>query len=98
MATVTHICALDHVAKILGEDLELLEAIVWHDDNLTYGSIISVYTGPDQTITALTDDGIGELSDMLRDARRSPQHWSDFLKDFVDDPDIIARVKENGPR
>ena len=98
MATVTHICALDHVAKILGEDLELLEAIVWNDDNLTYGSIISVYTGPDQTITALTDDGIEELSDMLRDARRSPQHWSDFLKDFDDDPDIIARVKENGPR
>ena len=42
MATVTHICALDHVAKILGEDLELLEAIVWNDDNLTYGSIIMV--------------------------------------------------------
>ena len=38
------------------------------DDNLTYGSIISVYTGPDDTITAMTDDGIDELKDMLRDA------------------------------
>jgi hypothetical protein len=38
--------------------VELLEAIVWNDDNLTYGSIISVYTGPDETITALTDDGV----------------------------------------
>jgi hypothetical protein len=31
-------------------ELELLEAIVWNDDDLTYGSIISVYTGPDETI------------------------------------------------
>ena len=98
MATVTQVYALDYVAKILGEDLELLEAIVWNDDNLTYGSIINVHTGTDEAITALTDDGIEELRDMLRDARRSPQHWSDFLKDFVDDPDILARVKKNGPR
>ena len=61
MATVTQICALDYVAKILGEDLELLEAIVWNDDNLTYGSIISVHTGPDEAITALTGDGVEEL-------------------------------------
>jgi hypothetical protein len=69
MAAVTHVCTLDYVAKMLGEDPELLEAIVYNDDNLTYGSIITVYTGPDDTITALTDDGIGELKDMLRDAR-----------------------------
>ena len=50
MATVTHICTLDYVAKMLGEDPELLEAIVYNDDNLTYGSIISVYTGPDEAI------------------------------------------------
>lgn len=37
MATVTHICTLDYVAKMLGEDPELLEAIVYNDDNLTYG-------------------------------------------------------------
>lgn len=98
MATVTHVCALDHVAKILGEDLELLEAIVWNDDNLTYGSIISVHTGPDEAITALTDDGIEELTEMLAEARRSPEEWTSFLNAFVDDPDIIARVKEKGPR
>ena len=27
---------------MMGEDLELLEAIVCNDDNLTYGSIITV--------------------------------------------------------
>ena len=44
-ATVTHVCTLEYVAKMLGEDPELLEAIVYNDDNLTYGAIISVYTG-----------------------------------------------------
>lgn len=98
MATVTHVCTLAYVATMLGEDIELLEAIVWNDDNLTYGSIISVYTGPDESITALTDDGIEELTNMLADARRSPEDWNSFLSDFVSDPDIIARVKEKGPR
>ena len=45
MATVTHVTILEHVAKMLGEDQELLEAIVYNDDNMTYGNIVSVYTG-----------------------------------------------------
>jgi len=49
-------------ARILGSDSELLEAIVYNDDNLSYGAIISVYTDSDETITALTDDGIDELN------------------------------------
>ncbi len=69
MATVTHVCPLDYIARMLGEDPELLEAIVYNDDNLSYGSNISVYAGPDDTITALTDDGIDALKDMLRAAR-----------------------------
>lgn len=98
MAAVTHVCTIEHVAKMLGEDLEMLEAIVENDDNLSYGAIISIYTGSEEGITALTDDGIDELKDMLHDAHRSPDAWRGFLEDFVADPDIIARVKENGPR
>ena len=98
MATVTQVYAITYVATMLGEDPEMLEAIVSNDDNLSYGAIISVHTDADEAITALTDDGIGELRDMLVDARRSPQHWRDFLEHFVADPEIIARVKENGPR
>jgi transposase len=96
--TPRHVCTIDHVAEMLGEDLEMLEAIVENDDNLSYGAIISVHTGSDEGITALTDDGIDELKDMLHDARRSPDTWSAFLKDFVADLDVIARVKKNGPR
>ncbi|MCI4592555.1 hypothetical protein MOK15_21080 [Sphingobium sp. BYY-5] len=93
MATVTHIRTLDYVATMLGEDVELLEAIVWNDDNLTYGTIISVYTGPDEAVTALTDDGVEELGDMLRNARLTTQAWYDFLDAFVDDPELAARFK-----
>ena len=74
MATVTHVCTIDYVAQMLGEDPELLEAIVYNDDNLAYGAIISVYTGPDETITALTDDGIEELQDMLRAAHMTTEN------------------------
>lgn len=94
MATVTHVTTIDHVARILGEDKELLEAIVYNDDNMTYGSIISVYTGTEEVITALTDDGISEIKDMLAAARQSTKDWHDFLKAFVSDPDVIARVKD----
>jgi hypothetical protein len=98
MATVTHVFTIDYVAELLEEDVELLRAIIRNDDNLTYGSIISVVTGDDETITALTDDGVDELRQMLSDAHRSPETWNNFLKDFVDDEELIARVKAKSPR
>jgi len=98
VATVTSVCTIKYVAELLNEDLEMLEAIIENDDNLSYGAIVSVYTGDDESITALTDDGIEELKDMLRDARQSQKDWISFLECFVEDPDVIARVKENGPR
>ena len=98
MATVTHVCTLDYVARMLGEDPELLEAIVYNDDNLSYGAIISVYTGPDDTVTALTDDGIDELKDMLRDARITTETWHAFLDDLVDDTELVARIKAQSLR
>ncbi|OWY09306.1 hypothetical protein B6V73_19945 [Thioclava sp. JM3] len=98
MATVTHACTIDYVAKILGEVRELLEAIVSNDDNLTYGDIISVYTSSEEAITALTDRGIEELRDMLTAARITPETWHEFLDDFVHDADLVARIKAQSPR
>ena len=93
MATVRHVFMLDYVAEILGEHPDLIDAIVSNDDNLTHGSIISVIFAPDDHRTALTDDGIDELRDMITTARRSPDEWDQFLEDFVDDPDVIKTVK-----
>ena len=83
---------------MLDEDVELLEAIVYNNDNLTYGSIISVYVGPDETITALTDDGIEELTDLIKAARLTTKTWYEFLDDFVDDTDLVLRIKAKSPR
>ena len=98
MATITYVRTIKFVAEVLEEDLELLQAIVSNDDNLSYGSIITVYTGDDESITALTDDGMAELEQMLSDARRSPQKWNDFLDSFVDDEQLVARIKAKPPR
>ncbi len=98
MATITHVHTLAYVAEMLGEDVELLQAIIWSGDNLTYGAIITVYTGPDETIAALTDHGVDELSDMLREARRTTQAWHCFLDNFVDDPELATRFKAQPPR
>lgn len=98
MATVTYVRTIKFVAEILEEDPELLQAIVSNDDNLSYGSIITVYTGDDESITALTDDGMEELEQMLSHARRSPEEWHDFLDSFVDDKKLVARIKANSPR
>jgi hypothetical protein len=98
MSTVGQVYTLKYVATLLGEDLEMLEAIVSNDDNLTYGSIVSVCTGPDESITSLTDDGVDELCRMITCARRSPAEWDEFLESFVGDQDIINRVKAQNPR
>lgn len=98
MATVTHVFSIDYVAKLLDEDSELLQAIVSNDDNLSYGSIISVYVEPDEAITSLTRDGIEELEQMLAHARRTADEWNDFLEAFVADQELIARIKANSPR
>ena len=98
MAAVTHVCTIDYVAKMLGEDVELLEAIISNDDNLTYGNIVSVYAGADETVTALTDDGIAELQDIIRDAGITTETWHEFLEDFVDYPELVVRIKAKSPR
>lgn len=97
MAAVTYVFTIEYVAELLEEDSELLQAIVSNDDNLSYGSIISVYTGPDEAITSLTRDGMEEL-EMLAHARRTANEWNDFLDAFVDDEELIARIKANSPR
>jgi len=98
MAVVTHVCTIGYVAKMLSEDVELLEAIISNDDNLTYGNIVSVYAGDDETVTALTDEGIAELKDMIRDARITTKTWHEFLDGFVDDAELAARIKARSPR
>jgi hypothetical protein len=98
MAAVTHVFMLEYVAEILGEHPELIDAIVANDDNLSYGSIITVSAGPDDHRSAITANGIDELRDLINDLRQSPEEWDDFLHSAIADPQIIATVKAWRPR
>jgi len=83
---------------MLNEDADLLCAIISNDDNLTYGNIVTVVTGEDQTTSALTEDGVDELTQMLVDARKSAAKWQEFLEFFIEDEEIVERVKTYSPR
>lgn len=98
MPTVRHVFTLDYVAGILDEHPDLINAIVSNDDNLSYGSIITVCAGPDNYLSAITDDGIDELRDLIADARRSPEEWDAFLRSVVDEPGTIENIKAHKPR
>ena len=38
------------------------------------------------------------LKDMIRDARITTKTWHEFLEDFVDDAELVARIKAKSPR
>lgn len=84
---------LKFVAKLLEEDVELLEAIVYNEDNLSDGCIITALDGEEEYITLLTADGIAELDDMISDARMTAEAWHEFLDSFVDAPEARERFK-----
>nr|WP_319484749.1 hypothetical protein [uncultured Cohaesibacter sp.] len=99
MAQTGYVLTLERIAEILDEDLEIIETIVANDDNLSFGSIVYVeMAAGNDSITALTADGVEELGLMLAGARSSQQEWNLFLADLVADPEIIARVKPKQPR
>ena len=56
------------------------------------------YTGTDKAITAVTDHGIEELTDMIRAAHTTTKTWHEFLDDFVEDADLVARTKAKSMR
>ena len=65
MGRTTSVYTITHVAKMLGENLELLEEIASNDDNLDYGDIVTIWTGDDETMTSFTDDGIDRSYDSI---------------------------------
>lgn len=98
MPVISRVFTLDYVANILGEHPDLIDAIVSNDDNLTYGSIITVCAGPEDYRTAITADAIDELRDLIADNRRSPEEWEFFLECVIYDPQTAEIVKARTPR
>jgi hypothetical protein len=69
MARVTHVTSIDHVAKMIGESVELIEVVSWNSDNIDYGEMIHVYDGTEEGITTFTDRGIESLQEFLAEVR-----------------------------
>lgn len=98
MARDTHIVAINHVATMISENVELLEQIAANSDNIDYGEMIYVSTGADEGITAFTRHGIESLQEFIADVRTSPGGIKQFLIDERCEPDIIKRIMEDEPR
>lgn len=98
MGRDTRIYAIGYVAKMIGENCELVEQIATNPDNIDYGEIIDVATGPDRSATAFTGRGIESLQAFIADVRTWPGGIRQLLIDQGCDPDIIERIMADEPR
>lgn len=95
MGRDTYVCAIDYVAKRIGENLELLEEIAGNPDNIDYGEMIDVVTGPDKAIIAFTSRGVENLQEFIADVRTSQGGMRQFLIEQNCDPAMIERIMAN---
>ena len=92
MARATHVYAIDHVAKMIGESRELIEVVSWNSDNIDYGEMIHVHDGTKEGITTFTDCGIESLQEFLADVRTWNGGIRQFLINQQCEPDVIERI------
>ena len=90
--------AIDYVAKLIGENLELLEEVASNSDNIDYGEMIKVMTGPDKAVTAFTRRGIESLQEFIAEVRTWQGGMRQYLSDEQCDPETIKRIMANEPR
>ena len=91
MARTTHVYTIDHVARRIGEDLELLREVASNSDNIDYGEMIHVHDGTEEGITTFTDRGIESLQEFLADVRT----WNGGTRRFPIDQQCEADVIEH---
>ena len=92
MARVTHVHALDEVARRIGENRELIEIISANSDNIDDGEMIWVENGTEEGIRTFTDRGIECLQELIADIRTWEGGIREFLRDEQCEPDVIARI------
>ena len=92
MARVTHLLALDEVARRIGENRELIEIVSANSDNIDYGEMIWVENGTEEGIRTFTDHGIECLQELIADIRTWEGGIREFLRDEQCEPDVIERI------
>lgn len=97
MARTTHVYAIDHLATMIGESLDLVQVITSNSDNIPYGEMIHVHDGAEESITSLTDLGVESLQELLADIRTWEGGIRHFLIGEQCDPDLIQRIMASEP-
>lgn len=87
-------------ATMIGENLALLEQIAANSDNIDYGELVYVSTGPglDDGLTAFTSRGVESPQEFIADVRTWPGGIRQFLFDEGRDPKTIERIMADEPR
>ena len=98
MARVTHLLALDEVARRIRENRELIEIVSANSDNIDYGEMIWVDNGTEEGIKAFTDRGIECLQELIADIRTWEGGVREFLRDEQCEPDVIERIMADESR
>lgn len=98
MAQTTHVYTIQFVAKMIGENLELIEEIASNPDNINEGEMIHVRNGTEEGITTFTDRGIESLQEFLADVRTREGGIRQFLGDERCDPELIERIMADEPK
>jgi hypothetical protein len=75
MARSRFIYTLNHVAGMIGENLELIEEVTPNSDNISEGELVYVSDGT----KGLTENGIKELQSLLADIRT----WDGRIREFL---------------
>ena len=97
MARTTHVYTIDHVATLIGENLDLLREVASNPDNIDYGEMIHVHDGTEEGITTFTDRGVESLQEFLADVRTWDGGIRQFLIDQQCEPDVIEHIMANKP-
>jgi len=92
MAGVTHVHALDEVAKRIGENRELIDIVSANSDNIDDGEMIWVDNGTEEGIKTFTDRGIECLQELIADIRTWEGGIREFLRDEQCEHDVIERI------
>ena len=92
MARSRFIYTLNQVAGMIGENLELIEAVTANSDNISEGELVYVSDGSEDGTKGLTENGIDELQSLLADIRTWDGGIRQFLIDEQCDPEMIERV------
>jgi hypothetical protein len=71
LAAITHVFTIAYVAEMLGEDEDWLHEL--SIDMFPEDGCLRVYSGQDDAITAFTEDGIGNLKQIIADMRADGQ-------------------------